>query len=177
MSEKQDSSPDGQIRSDPQREIEQRISKLRKLARQGGWGLAVFVVISVLAIPNFNVVPPLPEKVRMMLGEAPRADFIGLALVVYVFSALTLTLARITQGTGIYRGWSHLFYITAFYIFYAFAGVMEDTFWAVFVSGLIILGLENFAIRTYCSEIIQEEMERLEGINESPESRDQGPEE
>jgi hypothetical protein len=174
MKGKQDSSPEYQIRLDRRRrEIEKRISKLRKLARQGGWGLTVFVVISVLAIPNFNAVPPLPEKIRLMLGEAPRADFIGIALVVYVFSALTLTLARITKGAGTYRGWSHLFYITAFYIFYAFAGAMEDTFWAVFTSGLIILGLENYAIRTYCSETIQDEMELLEGINESPKPKEE----
>ena len=107
--------------------------------------------------------------------EHPCLPVIGIALVVYVFSALTLTLARITQGTGNYRGWSHLFYITAFYIFYAFAGAIEDTFWAVFTAGLIILGLENYAIRTYCIETIQDEMELLERINESEKPKAQSP--
>ena len=146
------------------KEIEGRISKLRATARQGGWGLAVFILLSMLAIPDVNVIPPLPEKLRQALGAAPKAEFISLALVVYVFSALTLSLARLMQGAGKYRGWSHLFYITAFYIFYGFAHVMDDFFWAVFVSGLIILGLENYAIRTYCSEVIMEEEEKLEGL-------------
>ena len=168
MRGKREGSPEGRGPSERiLEEVEGRISKLRSLARQGGWGIASFVIISVLAIPNFNAVPPLPEKVRLLLGSAPKAEFISMALVVYVFSALTLTLARIMQGTGTYRGWSHLFYIAVFYLFYGFAGALEETFWAVFVSGLIILGLENFAIRTYCNEIIEEEKERLEGIRGS----------
>ncbi|UCG38061.1 MAG: menaquinol oxidoreductase, partial [bacterium] len=91
---------------------------------------------------------------------------ISLALVVYVFSALTLTLSRIMQGSGVYRGWSHLFYITSFYVFYGFSGTMQETYWAVFVSGLVILGLENYSIRTFCGEAISEEREKLERMQE-----------
>ena len=177
MRKKQDSSPEDLSRPDRmQEEIEERIRIMRLQARKGAWGLILFVIVSVLAIPGFKALPSLPEKVHQILGAPPKVEWISLALVVYVFSALTLTLARITQGSGVYRGWSHVFYITCFYFFFAFPDVMRDSFWAVFVSGLIILGLENFAIRTYCGEMIEDEQARLEKIKNRQESRIQGSE-
>lgn len=149
---------------DQQVEIQGRIRELRLQTRKGAYGLILFVIISVFAIPGFRALPTLPEKVRQILGAPPKPEWISIALVVYVFSALTLTLARIMQGSGVYKGWSHLFYITCFYIFYGFTSVARDSFWAVFVSGLIILGLENFAIRSHVNEVIEEEKERLERL-------------
>lgn len=149
-------------------EIEGRIRVLRRQARKGAWGLVLFVLISFLAIPNLKILPPLPEKVIQILGAPPKPEWVGIALVVYVFSALTLTLARIMQGSGTYHGWSHLFYISSFYIFFGFSEGVRESFWAVFVSGLLILGLENYAIRTHSREIIEKEKERLEKIEENP---------
>lgn len=147
--------------------IEESIRAQRSQARKGSYGLILFVIISVLAIPGFRFLPDLPESVLEILGAPPKPEWISIALVVYVFSALTLTLARIMQGSGAYRGWSHLFYITSFYIFFGFTEVARESFWAVFVSGLIIFGLENFAIRTHSREIIEEEKEKLERLEKS----------
>jgi len=161
----------GEMEKDPRTSAAQagvRIKSLRARARMGGWGLIAFVIVSVLAIPNSNLLPALSESVRRFLGAAPPSNFISIALIIYAFSALTLILARIAQGSGQYKGWSHLFYITAFYIFFGFAGTLRETYWAVFVSGLLIMGLENYLIRTYVSEEIRkekrkQEMERFRG--------------
>jgi hypothetical protein len=166
MREKRESSLESLSSSDQMRiEIEERIRGLRLQARKGAYGLVIFVLISVLAIPGFKALPSLPEKARQILGTPPKPEWISMALAIYVFSALILTLARIMQGSGAYKGWSHLFYIACFYIFFGFTTVARDSFWAVFVSGLIILGLENYAIRVHNNEIIEEEMERLERMN------------
>ena len=141
----------------------ERIRILRAKARMGGWGLAAFVIVSVLSIPDSYLLPTLSESVRRFLGAAPPSKLISFALIVYAFSALTLILARIAQGSGSYKGWSHLFYITAFYVFFGFAGTLRDTYWAVFLSGLLIMGLENYLVRTYVSEEVKKaerEMER-----------------
>lgn len=130
-------------------EIRERIRDLRARSRMGGWGLAAFVIVSVLSIPDSYLLPALSESVRRFLGAAPPSNLISIALVVYAFSALTLILARIAQGSGVYKGWSHLLYITAFYIFFGFAGTLRETYWAVFVTGLLIMGLENYLIRTW----------------------------
>ena len=46
-----------------------------------------------------------------------------------------------------------------------FAGTLRETYWAVFVSGLIIMGLENYLIRTWASEEIRkEERKRERGV-------------
>jgi len=143
-------------------EAQERIRVLRGRARMGAWGLAAFVIVSVLSIPDSYLLPALSESVRRFLGAAPSSNLISIALIVYAFSALTLILARIAQGSGAYKGWSHLFYLTAFYIFFGFAGTLRDTYWAVFVSGLLIMGLENYLVRTYVSEEIKKEEGRLQ---------------
>lgn len=144
-------------------QVRERIKSLRARARLGGWGLAAYVIVSVLSIPDSHLLPALSESVRRFLGAAPPSNLISIALVVYAFSALTLILARIAQGSGTYKGWSHLLYITSFYIFFGFAGTLRETYWAVFVSGLLIMGLENYLIRNYVSEEIRREERKLKG--------------
>ncbi|UCF88324.1 MAG: menaquinol oxidoreductase [bacterium] len=144
-------------------QVRERIKSLRARARLGGWGLAAYVTVSVLSIPDSHLLPALSESVRRFLGAAPPSNLISIALVVYAFSALTLILARIAQGSGTYKGWSHLLYITSFYIFFGFAGTLRETYWAVFVSGLLIMGLENYLIRNYVSEEIRREERKLKG--------------
>ena len=142
-------------------EAQERIRALRGRARMGAWGLAAFVIVSVLSIPDSYLLPALSEPIRRFLGAAPSSNLISIALIVYAFSALTLILARIATGSGSYKGWSHLFYISAFYIFFGFAGTLRETYWAVFLSGLLIMGLENYLVRTYVSEEIKREEGRL----------------
>ena len=146
---------------DPTLEAQVRIRNLRAKARVGGWGLVAFVVVSIFSIPDSYLLPVLPESIRRFLGAAPPSNLISVALVIYAFSALTIILARIAQGSGAYKGWSHLFYITAFYIFFGFAGTLRETYWAIFVSGLLIMGLENYLVRTYVGEEIKKEERRL----------------
>lgn len=140
--------------SDPS-DVHDRIRELKARARMGSWGLIAYVIISILSIPDNYLLPALSESVRRFLGAAPPSNLISIALVVYAFSALTLILARIAQGSGDYKGWSHLFYLTSFYIFYGFAGTLRETYWAIFVSGLLIMGLENYLVRTYVAEEIK----------------------
>ncbi|MDF1527175.1 MAG: menaquinol oxidoreductase [bacterium] len=143
-------------------EAQERIRNLRARARMGAWGLAAFVIVSVLSIPDSYLLPALSESIRRFLGSPPPSNLISVALAVYAFSALTLILARIAQGSGTYKGWSHLFYISAFYIFFGFAGTLRDTYWAVFLSGLLIMGLENYLVRTFISEEVKKEERNLE---------------
>jgi hypothetical protein len=143
-------------------EVREKIMKLRASARMGAWGLVAYVIISILSIPDSYLLPALSEPVRRVLGAAPPTGLISTALVIYAFSALTLILARIAKGSGKYKGWSHLLYITAFYAFFGFAGTLQDTYWAIFVSGLLIMGLENYLVRTYVSDEVKKEERKLE---------------
>ena len=147
-------------------EVEERIRRLNVLSRRGFWGLLRFLFISIAALHEFSFLPALPENIQRILGPAPPVGLISIALVVYSFSALILTLSRIWSGTGTYKGWSHLGYLSAFYGFYGFAHALSDNFLAVFVAGLTILGLECYHIWSYCNEALQKEREALGGSRE-----------
>jgi O-antigen/teichoic acid export membrane protein len=139
--------------------VKERIRTLHALSRRGIWGLLLFLLISLGAVQEFSFFPPLSQEMRQWLGPAPPVRMISIALIVYSFSALILTLSRIWNGTGSYRGWSHLGYLGAFYGFYGFADSLGENFFAVFIAGLTILGLEYYHIRTYCQEALARELE------------------
>jgi len=160
--------PDNESRFDRsrlQREINLEIRRLHRLCNRGLWGLALFVLISICA-QQARYLPPLSTEVRNMLGAAPPVKLISIALVVYSFSALILILSRMMGGTDSYRGWSHLGYLSGFYLFYYYAEVLPENFWAVFAAGITILSLEYYSIWTYCSDAIRTERELLRKLEE-----------
>lgn len=147
--------------ADMRREVERRIQQLHARSRQGLWGLLAFILISLGAFRNFDFIPPLSSEIRAILGRPPSPNLISLALVVYAFSALILILARMNSGNEKYKGWSHLFYLSAFYGFYYLSEALHENFWAVFAAGMTIFSLEYYHFWNRCSEKIREEKENL----------------
>jgi len=64
-------------------------------------------------------------------------------------------------GSLRFRGWSHIGYLSAFYLFYYYIGLLRENFWQVFIAGLTILGLESYRIWSVCSETIGKEKKIL----------------
>lgn len=145
-------------------ETRRRIERLRAKSNRGLWALALFIAISTGALWDFSFLPPLPETIRALLGHSPAPIMISGALVLYTFSAIMLTLSRMMGGSQQYSGFSHVAYLSAFYVFYHFARAMDENFWAVFVAGITILGLESYHIWNFCSEAIRKEQEVLDAI-------------
>ena len=87
-------------------------------------------------------------------------------LILYIFSAIILTLSRMMSGSGKYSGISHAGYLAGFYVFYHFSGTLPENFWAVFVAGITILGLESYHVWIYCSEEIAKERETLTALDQ-----------
>ncbi|MDY0189863.1 MAG: hypothetical protein RBR22_03935 [Desulfuromonas sp.] len=148
--------------------IQAHIDTLHALSRQGLWGLLTFVLISLLVVyfQDANLLANVSQGTREFLGKPPSAKFINLALAVYSFSALILTLSRLSDGAETYRGWSHIGYLTGFYMFYFFANAVRVNAMAVVVSGLTILGLEYYSVRSFTSASIRRElviMKKLSG--------------
>ncbi len=144
------------LADDRRRQLQAEIDRLQRLARRGQWSLLAFAALSLAAVPLPQLLADLPEGVRRLLGPGPSPTFISLALVVYVFSALVLILSRMMQGAATFRGWSHLFYIGVFHLFYAWCRAPQENYWAVFAAGFTILSLEYFQLWNACSEIIAE---------------------
>lgn len=142
-------------------EIQDRIYYLTKQIRYSKWWIALFFLVSLGAAVDFRFLPPISEKTRHLLGASPPPTLISIALIVYAFSALILILGRMNTNSGRFRGWSHIGYLTAFYLFYYYTGLLRENFWPVFITGLTILGLEHYRVWSICSEAIKKEKKIL----------------
>ena len=115
---------------------------------------------------GFSFLLPLDESIRRILGHPPPVNLISALLILYIFSAIILILGRMMSGSGQASGVGHAGYLAGFYFFYHFSGTLPENFWAVFVAGLTILGLESYHIWIYCSEEIEKERETLTALNQ-----------
>jgi hypothetical protein len=138
-----------------------RIRRLERLAGRSRLALILFVVVSVAAMLHFLYLPAFPREIRAFLGAPPPTWLISVALVLYAFSALVLTLGRLTKNEEAFHGWSHLGYAGAFYFFYYYAGELAGHFWGVFAAGLTILVLENYRVGSHVDEEMKKEREVL----------------
>ena len=138
-------------------EIQDRIRYLKKQIRYSKWWTALFALVSLGAAVNFRFLPPISEEMRQFLGASPSPSLISVALIVYAFSTLILILGNMNTGPRRFQGWSHIGYLSAFYLFYYYTGALRDNFWPVFIAGLTILGLEDYRVWSVCSEAIREE--------------------
>jgi hypothetical protein len=99
-----------------------------------------------------------------MLGKPPPAELISLALVIYAFSGIVQTLARMSRNIKPYRGLIHAFFFVAFYLFYYLSGALPDNFWAVFFAGISVMGLENYYLWSHSNAELQKEKELLKSM-------------
>lgn len=129
---------------------------------RGLWPLALFLVLSIGAWRGFDMLPAIPGDVRALLGPAPPERLISIALVVYSFSAIILILSRMMGESKASGGIRHLGYLGAFFLFYQYAGVMRENFWAVFAAGMSILCLSAYHQWVQCGELIRQERESLD---------------
>jgi len=148
------------------------IRKLRNTLTKELISIALFLLLSIVALDNFSVFPSLSEPIRAALGRPPAANMISAVLLLYVFSAIILILARMMSGSGRYGGVAHVGYLAGFYIFYHLSGKLPENFWAVFASGATVLGLESYHVWLYCSEEIEKERETLAFLNNKPGGRE-----
>jgi len=144
-------------------ELTSEIDRLNRLSTRGILALALFLLVSLLAWWGFTFLPA-PESVTAFLGKPPSARIISIALLLYTFSAIILSLSRMTAGIEHRSSFSHVGYLTGFFLFYYFGKSLEENYWAVFGAGITILGVESYRIWTYCSEGITKNREDLEYV-------------
>lgn len=145
-------------------QVQAKIKKFELLSSTGLWILALFTALSMGAYREFDFLPPLSEGVRAMLGAGPPVKYINWALVVYGFSALILTLTNMASDKKPRGALAHFGYLGAFYIFYHFSEGLKENFWAIFVVGLTILGLQSYHVWNYYHEKLYEQKEILEEL-------------
>ena len=144
-------------------EIDREIRRLRRFSNRGLWALALFLLVCILV--GYGVLPLLlPERVVAALGRPPSPWAISLLLVVYTFFAIILSLSRFMDGIAHRSSFSHVGYLTAFFLFYHGARALDDNFWAVVGAGMTILGVESYRIWSFCNEAIAKKQAQLESV-------------
>ena len=144
-------------------ELTKEISRLNRFSTRGILALSLFLLISIFAWCGFFFLPT-PEAVTDVLGKPPSAGIISIALLLYTFSAIILSLSRMTAGIEHRSSFSHVGYLTGFFLFYYFGKSLGENYWAVFGSGITILGVESYRIWTFCAEGISKKQEDIEFV-------------
>jgi len=144
-------------------ELIREIYRLNLFSIRGILALSLFLGISMFAWWGFPFIPA-PETVTAYLGKPPSARIISIALLLYTFSAIILSLSRMTAGIEHRSSFCHVGYLTGFFLFYYFGKSLEDNYWAVFGAGITILGVESYRIWSFCAEGISKSREDLEYV-------------
>ena len=151
-------------RDDLRQKIEARIQRLERASANGLWSMVLFLVVSFFAFDGFAILPDLSDDVRKILGAPPPGEMISLALVVYAFSSIVRTLARMSHNIKPYVGLMHAAFFTVFYTFYQLSGVLPANFWAVFFAGISVMGLDNYYLWSHSSDAVRKERALLESL-------------
>ncbi len=132
-------------------------------ARRNLWSLVAFLLISIDAYSfrNFNLFEASSEPVRQLLGYPPPTYLISIALAVYCFSAVILTLTAMANYNPPASTWKNLGYRCTFYLFYSFSGSIAGHFIPVLVVGLFLYAFDQCHIWFYNFKLEQQQKELL----------------
>lgn len=131
------------------------LHELHTLSRRGLWDLLLFLSISTAfyAVASVDLLAPLGENLRELLGTPPPPKLTTLAVSGYTLSATILIFSRILSGARPRFKWQHLFFRTVFFFFYAVSNTLGDYFLGTFAAGIFLIALEqlniwSFALKT-----------------------------
>lgn len=148
---------------EPDEDAQTKVQRLQSRAGRGLWALVAFAAISIWARSGFQYLPPLPPEWQDVMGRPPPPSWISAAFILYVFSALVLSLMKMAGEGSAATGLQHVGYLSAFYGFYFVSGALEDNYWAVLAGGFAILMLECYRNWLYYRHLIREESAKGEG--------------
>ena len=147
----------------PRKASDDDIRRLQSLSRRGLWAMALFLLISALALclRDIDLLAPLPEGVRQILGAPPPPILVHIALAVSTVSALVLILGRAVGSGRPCHSWINIVLPAVFYPLYLVTEPLDANFLVVLVVGLSIITLEHLTVWRHSARAIEEERERL----------------
>lgn len=158
-----DTPPDPGQQEQLMKEIRADINRLTKFSSRGLWALSLFIIICIMAWRGFPLLPST-DTITASLGAPPPPHIISLVLLFYTFTAIILSLSRMMAGVEHKSSFCHVGYLTFFFLFYHFAGALDDNYWAVFGAGITILTVESYRIWSFCKETLVRRQEQLDYI-------------
>jgi hypothetical protein len=146
---------------------ESTIDDLYNNSRSGLRGLFIFLGASTIALyfNEHSLAGSLPADFMDQLGSTP-----PVILVNCVFGASTLS-SLISIGGRIYhdrepgKTSTHLWFRVFFYLLYFISGALSDYFNVVFISGLVVLGLQHYNVWNYYMRAIEITTDKCNNMN------------
>lgn len=136
------------------------VEALEAKSHRGLWPLVAFLSLSIWARSGFRYIPPIPENWKSFMGAPPPPALINALFVLYLLSALILSLMRMADEIEPTSSFRHLGYLAAFYGFHFVAGSLPDNYFAVLIGGVVLLTFEYYRAFQYNKQKIQELIQR-----------------
>lgn len=146
--------------------FEVTIDDLYVSSRSGLRGLFMFLAASAIAFyfNEYSLAGTLPANIMEQLGSTP-----SIILINCVFGASTIS-SLISIAGKMYNGWepgktsTHLWFRVSFYLLYFISGALSSYFNVVFISGLVVLGLQHYNVWNYYMREIEKNTDKCNGI-------------
>jgi hypothetical protein len=147
--------------------LEATIDDLYNNSRSGLRGLFIFLGASAIAL-NFNehsLAGSLPASIMDQLGSTPPTILINCVFGASTISSLISIAGRIYHDREPGNTSTHLLFRVFFYLLYFISGALGDYFNVVFISGLVVLGLQHYNVWNYYMRAIEMNTDKCNSMN------------
>jgi hypothetical protein len=136
---------------------ESTIDDLYNNSRSGLWGLLIFLGASAIALyfNEHSLAGSLPTDIMEQLGSTPPVILVNCVFGASTFSSLICIGGRIYHDRKPGKTSTHLWFRVFFYLLYFISGALGDYFNVVFISGLVVLGLQHYNVWNYYMRAIE----------------------
>lgn len=143
------------------------IDGLYKKSRSGLRGVLIFLAASTVAF-YFNersLAGSLPADFMEQLGSTPPVFLINCVFGASTLSSLISIAGRIYYNRKPGNTSTHLWFRVFFYLLNFISGALGDYFNVVFISGLVVLGLQHYNVWNYYMRAIEINTDKCNSMN------------
>ena len=147
--------------------VEATIDDLYNNSRSGLWGVSIFLAASAIAL-YFNeqsLAGSLPANIMERLGSTPPAILINCVFGASTISSLISIAGRVYHDREPGKTSTHLWFRVFFYFLYFVSGDLANYFNMVFISGLVVLGLQHYNCWNYYMRAIDIATDKCNRMN------------
>lgn len=155
--------PDPSVRKEG---IRKSIESVQGQTRQGLWGFAFFLGVSIVSwcMADCITIEPMAPGMQLVIEPRTFLAMVDIVLAVSTICDMILIAGRLTDGSMPGRIWQHVGFRSVFYLFYLLGGLLPLRFFAVFTAGLLVIGFEQIVLYLYAAKAIRCEKQLLSAI-------------
>lgn len=141
--------------------IDAPIDVLHNNSRSGLRGVFLFLCASIVALyfNEYSLAGSLPAGIMALLGSTPPVILVNCVFGASTISSLISISGKIYHGREPGNTTTHLCFRVFFYLLYFISGTLSDYFNVVFISGLVVLGLQHYNVWNYYMRAIEKSMD------------------